>query len=101
MKHNKRWCTSVYCAFYLLNHKNKEIVEPRQVCIYLINDMLLHTFKIGSVYNVPVYLKAGKIHDGKTSTTIELEEVKEFCKDINLINYMVQQGYIDPDNDID
>ena len=47
---------------------------------YLINDMLLHTFKIGSVYNVPVYLKAGKIHDGKTSTTIELEEVKEFSQ---------------------
>ncbi|MBR5866286.1 MAG: hypothetical protein IKZ04_00090, partial [Spirochaetaceae bacterium] len=47
---------------------------------YLLNETLFHTFKIGSIYNVPVCIKAGKIHDGKTSSTIELEEVQEFSQ---------------------
>ncbi len=63
--------------FYKTNKYNEAIKVGDS---YLIDETLFHTFKIGSIYNVPVYLKEGKIHDGKTSTTIELEEISEFSQ---------------------
>lgn len=58
--------------------KNTEAIKVGES--YLQNETLFHTFKIGSIFNVPIYIDQGKIHDGKTSTTIEFTEIKEFSQ---------------------
>lgn len=67
--------------FFNLNlYKGKKTEVEKVGDSYLFNDSLFHTFKIGTIYNVPTYATNGIIHQGMVPTTIDLKEEKEFSK---------------------